>query len=323
MRVPGLKFMRSAVRWSSLALQRHVLVLGYHRVAEARWDPHNMCVSPDNFVEQLDVLRSIANPISLERLVSSLGREALPLRGVVLTIDDGYLDSLTVAAPALRRFGVPATIFVSTGWMGREFWWDKLKRLIQSRDSLDRPVELSVGDQLLAWQPAGSDLEGKKVELIRAASDFMRRLAPDDQSEGVRAVFDWFETEDREDPEVRCMTTEEVSRLALDDLIEVGSHTVSHPMLSRMKIEEQRHELTASKSELEKILGRPVKSFCYPSGSYSSDTPRIAEEAEYNCACAAFSAPAVRGTNPYLLPRLWVPDLAGEPFRRWLRRRLW
>ena len=119
------------------------------------------------------------------------------------------------------------------------------------------------------------------------------------------------------------MTAEEVSSLAGDDLIEVGSHTVSHPMLSRMTIKEQRHELTASKTELEKILGGPVKSFCYPNGSYSNDTPRIAEETEYDCACAAFSGPAVRGTNPYLLPRLWVPDMAGEPFRRWLRRRLW
>jgi peptidoglycan/xylan/chitin deacetylase (PgdA/CDA1 family) len=254
--------------------------------------------------------------------VSSLGREAPPLRGVVLTIDDGYLDSLTVAAPALRRLEVPATIFVTTGWMGRECWWDKLTRLIQSRDKVDRPVELSVGNQQLAWRPAANGLEAKKAELIFTASNFMRRLAPDDQSEGVRAVFEWFETEDREDPEVRCMTAEEVSSLAGDDLIEVGSHTVSHPMLSRMTIKEQRHELTASKAELERILGGPVKSFCYPNGTYSNDTPRTAEETTYHCACAPFSGPAVRGTNPYLLPRLWVPDMAGEPFRRWLRRRL-
>jgi peptidoglycan/xylan/chitin deacetylase (PgdA/CDA1 family) len=126
MRVPGLKFMRSALRWSSLVHQRHVLVLGYHRIAEANWDPHNICVSPKHFDEQLEVLSSLANPISLETLVSSLGRNAPPSRGVVLTLDDGYLDSLTVAAPALRRFDVPATIFVSTGWMGLVFWWDKL-----------------------------------------------------------------------------------------------------------------------------------------------------------------------------------------------------
>jgi hypothetical protein len=62
MRVPGLKFMRSVVRWSSLVHQRHVLVLGYHRIAEPSWDPYNICVTPEHFDEQLEVLRSLPIP---------------------------------------------------------------------------------------------------------------------------------------------------------------------------------------------------------------------------------------------------------------------
>jgi peptidoglycan/xylan/chitin deacetylase (PgdA/CDA1 family) len=315
--------MRSALRWSGALFQGHVLLLGYHRVARESWDPHNICVSPDNFAEQLEVLRSLANPIALQQLVMSLGSETLPSRSVVLTFDDGYLDSLTVAGPALRRLEIPATVFVSTGWLGREFWWDKLTGLISGLGRLDRPVDISLGGQQFSWVPRDSDLESKKTDLLRAASDFMRRLAPEDQDEGVSAFFDQFESEDHEDPEIRCMTAEEVASLAGDDLIEVGSHTVSHPMLSWMTPEVQHHELTTSKLDLERILGHPVKSFCYPNGAYGTDTPRLAGEAGYNCACAAFSGPTVRTSDPYLLPRLWVPDLSGKAFRRWLAKRLW
>ena len=323
MRVPGLKFVRSAVRWSSLGLQRHALVLGYHRIAAEASDPHNLCVTPQHLVEQLEVLKSVASPITLEQLVSSLGREAPPRRGVVITFDDGYLDNLTTALPVLRRFEVPATVFVATGWMGREFWWDTLTRMIQSQDRLGRPLEVSIDDKRLRWHPRESGLEQAKRDLIRAAGDFMRKLSPTDQTKALGVVRDWCDFQDGDDPQVRGMTWEEVSRLASDDLIEIGSHTISHPMLRESTIEEQRYEITASKMELEKALGRPVKSFCYPNGSFSKDTPRIVQEARYDCACTTVSGPAVRRSNPYLLPRLWVPDIPGERFRRWLKRRLW
>lgn len=323
MRIPGLKSLRSAIRWSRHGLKRRALVLGYHRIADEPWDPHGLCVSPGHFVEQLEVLKSVANPIPLRGLVSSLGHEAPPRRGVVLTFDDGYLDNLTTALPALQDFGVPATVFVATGWMGREFWWEELTRLVGRRDRLDQPLEVRSGDQRMIWRPRGGDVRRRRGDLLRALSDFARGLDTAGQDDILRNLRDRSDVRDDAAPRARGMTAEEVTRLADTKLVEIGSHTVSHPCLSDLPEREQREEVKASKDRLEDLLGRPVKSFCYPNGAFTQETARLVRETGYDSACTILSGPVVQGANPYALPRVWAPDIGGEAFRRWLARRIW
>ncbi len=143
------------------------------------------------------------------------------------------------------------------------------------------------------------------------------------QDDILRSLRDRFGVRDDASSCARGMTAEEVVRLADSGLVEIGSHTVSHPRLSDLPETEQREEITLSKGRLEDLLGWSVKSFCYPNGAFTTGTARLVREAGYDSACTILSGPVVQGADPYALPRVWAPDIGGEAFRRWLARRFW
>ena len=88
------------------------MILVYHRVAQGNVDPWALGVSPAHFAQQLQALKSIANPVSLEGLVNAKSDRELPPRPVCVTFDDGYADNLLAAKPALESYRVPGTVFV-------------------------------------------------------------------------------------------------------------------------------------------------------------------------------------------------------------------
>lgn len=111
---------------------RGAVILVYHLVADLDRDPFRIAVSPDVFDAQMEVIATRYRPQMLAELSNGLATGALPPRSVAVTFDDGYANNLTAALPILEAWSVPATVFVSTGYVGgsREFWWDELERLI-------------------------------------------------------------------------------------------------------------------------------------------------------------------------------------------------
>src|SRR5262245_9223326 len=126
--------------------KRNVITLLYHRVADVNQDPFELCVTPNNFSEQMDALRAIGNPISLHQLNAGLRNHNLPRRGILLTFDDGYSDNLHNAKPILDRYEVPATVFVAGGYVGfrGEFWWDELENLLLRPGALPEHLEFKL-----------------------------------------------------------------------------------------------------------------------------------------------------------------------------------
>ena len=110
--------------------------------------------------------------------------------------------------------------------------------------------------------------------------------------------------------------------MADDGLIEVGAHTVTHPVLSALPIEAQNAEVQQSKSDLEEVLGRPVTSFAYPFGSaadYTEETIAAARRAGFLRACSNFPGVVGPDTDRFQLPRFLVRDWDGDEFDRRLR----
>ena len=116
--------MRLVRQVMTTALRPKALILMYHRVAEERDDRLNLAVTPAHFAEQMEVLQRIARPAPLTEVADSRGSAAT--RAVAVTFDDGYVDNVTAARPVLHRFGVPATFFIASGYVGASanFWWD-------------------------------------------------------------------------------------------------------------------------------------------------------------------------------------------------------
>jgi peptidoglycan/xylan/chitin deacetylase (PgdA/CDA1 family) len=132
MRIPGRKTAVKARRWLKSRLKARAMIIGYHRVVNSTSDVFDICVSPENFAQHMEILQRNYRPISLNQMVSELLTNTLPHKSVAVTFDDGYADNLSNAKPLLERFEVPAAVFVSPGNLGQEFWWDELERMVTS-----------------------------------------------------------------------------------------------------------------------------------------------------------------------------------------------
>jgi peptidoglycan/xylan/chitin deacetylase (PgdA/CDA1 family) len=147
MRIPGRKTAVKAQRWLKSRLKPRAMIIGYHRVVNTASDVYDICVSPENFAQHLEILQRNYHPISLSQMVSGLSTGKLPHRSVAVTFDDGYADNLFNAKPLLERFEVPAAVFVSPGNLGQEFWWDELERMVTSPTTLPESIHLVIGGE--------------------------------------------------------------------------------------------------------------------------------------------------------------------------------
>jgi peptidoglycan/xylan/chitin deacetylase (PgdA/CDA1 family) len=148
-------------------------------------------------------------------------------------------------------------------------------------------------------------------------------LHPDDQESALRTLRGWsgIDAEGRESH--RVLSREEIRLLTDGELIDVGAHTVRHPLLGRLSVAEQQWEIRRSKSVLEEILGREVVGFSYPfgyRGAYTRQTTRLVREAGLEFACANFESAPDRRTSLFQLPRFLVRDWDGDHFAQQLRR---
>src|SRR5690606_657784 len=134
------------------------VVLLYHRVA-AQADPLRLTVNPAIFESHLERLRATCTVLPLDTLLRTPAHE-LPERAVAITFDDGYVDNLQMAAPALERFGFPATFFVTTRWLEDEgeYWWDLLGRVLHDGADLPRALDVPAASGSVRL-PTGSPAE--------------------------------------------------------------------------------------------------------------------------------------------------------------------
>ena len=111
------------------------VIVSYHQIAEPELDPWGMRVSAARFSEHMRALRQVADPVPLiDLLATPPGSQPR----VAVTFDDGYFDNLSVALPILRRFDVPATVFVATGYIGKShFWWDVLEDVLLTPGTIE------------------------------------------------------------------------------------------------------------------------------------------------------------------------------------------
>src|ERR1700733_5390066 len=146
-------------RWRTV-FRKKAMILVYHRVAEANVDPWALNVSPVHFAQQLQVLNTIAHPVSLRQLVSAQSDRELPPRPVCITFDDGYADNLYAAKPALETYRVPGTVFITPGYLGfpENLWWDELAKLVLDPASRQEELRLSLHGHEYSYvfpEPAG------------------------------------------------------------------------------------------------------------------------------------------------------------------------
>jgi peptidoglycan/xylan/chitin deacetylase (PgdA/CDA1 family) len=148
-------------------------------------------------------------------------------------------------------------------------------------------------------------------------------MAESERREALDELNVWAGTRPEDRPEDGILSTDELVALAKGGFVEIGSHTVTHPVLSALPAALQKDEVQQSKASLEEVLGRAVTSFAYPYGArcnYTDETVKIVQEAGYACACSTLEGVVERDADRFQLPRIQVQDWDGEEFAKWLIR---
>jgi len=316
-------------RLTSRILPRGIILL-YHRVAEGTRDPQLLCVSPENFAAQMQVLRSAYRPGSLRALSEAGWLNPWPSRTAVVTFDDGYADNLLNAKPILQRYDIPATVFVASGFVGTRQvpYWDELAHLLLRSPSLPSRLDLALKGGLTSWdftcEPPvesswtvlqGSTLARQNAYMVLCAH--LRLSPPSEREHLMTELRNWSGDIGTKTAPDRFMTPGELRQLTGDGLIEIGAHTMTHPNLALLPESEQRLEIARGRARLEEMAGRPVRSFAYPYGcrdNYTSSTIGIVKKEGFACACSNFGGAVWFGSDRYQLPRVLVRNWSADEF---------
>ena len=267
-------------------MSRSAAILVYHRVSNDERSP--LFVAPWRFRQQMNYLRLHHRVVPLAELVATLRRgEPLTAPTVAITFDDGYRDNLTEAAPILRDFGLPATLFLATDPQerGEPFWWDILELA-----GLADPETLA-------------GLKTRPYDEFRLAIDFARaNLSAEALDYTMRRLYlSW--------DEVRQWTALGHS---------VGAHTATHPILSRVPAAGVRAELRASRAAIERQIGHTVDLFAYPNGraiDFTDETARIVAEEGFTRRLHDDRGPERCHQRPVRPPPLLRPRRTAAPLR--------
>ena len=299
-------------------------ILMYHSVPtldEDRWiDPYNS-LSARAFEQQMQFLAQHRQVISMEALVQKLERREPFERGTVaITFDDGYRNNLTVAAPILAKYNLPATIYLATSYIdsGQNQWIDTLYAAFRARSadalSLANWALASRGmDDRAAARQGGAfrdwDLSDS-AQQTEAYTELVMYLIEADlvQREALLLEIDYQLQPVAYPPRLTMNWTEAKALKDGYDNITLGVHTCNHLDLSKHS-EKTAEEMSASIAQMMRTLEITPKHFAFPYNRYCQHAQSQVEAAQLSSAVMATDDdPVVRShTSPYALPRLEAP----------------
>jgi peptidoglycan/xylan/chitin deacetylase (PgdA/CDA1 family) len=265
-------------------------------------------VPPDALALQLDVLARFFEFAGTAELVARAGAPGPAPRRlpVALSFDDGKRSNLTGASEVLRGRGVPATFFVTTepAKSGGLHWFDlaaRIRRELERRGAFDRPE----GGALVAPLVALGRRSGAAPQEVRSLRVLKRTDARERGEILERLAAELGVDRAPENDDERSLSPEEVAELARRGF-RVGSHTCSHPILTREPAERMRAETLESRRVLAEWVGAPIDEFAYPNGNASDATERFTREAGYSLAWTTRPQFLAAAENPHRLPRIEI-----------------
>jgi peptidoglycan/xylan/chitin deacetylase (PgdA/CDA1 family) len=292
-------------------------ILNYHRVLQSA-DPL-LESEPDihAFHWQMELLSDCFNVMPLYEAIECLAKERMPPRAVCISFDDGYRSVHDFALPILKKFGLPATVFVTTGYIdGGVMWNDRIIDAIQFLPS--RQLDLRDIGLGIHYLEHVRDQRAAMNKLTNV-SKYMRPKARDDLAQRLKELVG-------DNPANGLMLTREMISNLVNQGIEIGAHTITHPILTSLDDVSARDEILVSKQQLESITGRPTRLFAYPNGKFGVDFDdrhvQMAKDAGFLAAFTTSSGAATSKHDRFQLPRSrpWDSTPARFGFRllRWL-----
>ncbi|MEO8493616.1 MAG: polysaccharide deacetylase family protein [Planctomycetota bacterium] len=227
-------------------------VLTYHRIddpsASAHLYPGTLSSTPDEFRWQMEYFANRYCIVDIHAVLTAIrGEHELPPRSLLITFDDAYQDFAEHAWPTLRNWSLPAVLFVPTSFPGDRaaaFWWDRLHQAAYDSNALETRADRQ-----------------RVRALVRHAKELPH-------ADALTLVDEYCRDRDAHSVKNHVMTWDQLRELAGEGL-DLAAHTCTHPLMTRISIEQAVHEATQSRQDLRHQIGTDLPVFAYPGGAYS------------------------------------------------------
>lgn len=291
---------------------KSLTVVNYHRIDDPNRSDFdsfkpNVSATPQDFDHQMDYLAKWFHVVSLQDVVDWLdGKKNLPPYAALITFDDGYLDNYTAAYPILRRHNFPALIFLTTGHIGTDapFYWDMAAYCFSHTQS-DHLIFPDGRTEYWSNQKQLDQVSKAWTESLKSLSHVEKEshvLRLPDQL-GVSVPSGFFRK--------LMMSWDQVREMQAGG-VEFGAHTMQHPILTRIPLDQVRVEVEGSKARIEAELGNPVLGFAYPNGQLADlngTIERIVAGSGIRAAFTLLNGPSSLGEvkrSPYAIRRIFI-----------------
>lgn len=314
--ISALIYYSGAIRILRFLGRHEAKILLYHSVSESEScfiKGTYIWVSTGTFEKHLNYLSKHHKVISLRTLVDSLKQGRIPPRSVVITFDDGFADNFLCAYPCLRRYKMPATIFICPACVDnkKSAWLFELYYLINKFgvENVIKEINSFEGrtDYFISTDAPGETLS-KKVEEFMAYS--LGKEAREKILTGLYKTFGILREKVLLDNRI-FLTWEEIKQMCQDG-IEFGNHGESHTPFSALSLNEQEMEITKSVEMIRENLGTDSIPFAYPWGQSRDITPEtqeIVKRTGHNCAVTTRHTLNRSETSPFELGRIHVGEI--------------
>jgi peptidoglycan/xylan/chitin deacetylase (PgdA/CDA1 family) len=251
-------------RWVN---RKGLRILMYHRFSD-----------PADLQNQCRHIRENYSPVSLDQVDLWLrSGDALPVNAIAITVDDGYRDFRDVAYPVFAAWQIPVTVYLVSDFLDGKLWlWvDQVKYAVLHSPLSRFRTELPDG-KVLEFTLETAE---QRRTAVRETCEALKRQPNELRLSALSALPDWLKIAipASAPAEYAPLAWEDIRQMA-DGIATFGAHTRSHPVLSRVSVEDELfREIEGSKRRIEEVLDRPVDHFCYPNGGPGDITPKCVE----------------------------------------------
>lgn len=273
-------------------------ILIYHRIL-----PEHDPFRPDEptteqFDQQMQLLADNFNVLPLSEAIDRLYKGSLPPRSACITFDDGYTDNLTLGVKVLKRHSLCATFFLTNGFVSNGTMWNDI--IIEAISNTDNE-HLNLNELgLTEYNLSTKDDRYKSIYHIISSLKYMPF------KERLEKVHRILELSKSSLPENLMMNPDQI-KLLHESGMEIGAHTVSHPILARIDKITAEQEIMDNKEYLENILNDKIEIFAYPNGKpeqdYSQEHVELVKKLGFKAAVSTSWGAANARCDRYQLPR--------------------
>lgn len=298
------------------------VILTYHRISDYGSEKNNTVfhskfeigITKKLFEIQMKYIRNKMCPISLQEMVSLIYKgKKIPDHAVAITFDDGYHDVYENAFPILKKFQIPATIFILPQNIGNTnlLWWDKLAEILrktQKRSLELRSIQSRIESHSDSNRSFGLKSNQEKSVAMSFLNEWFMNMPQEKVALGMELLQEELGVEEVDIEKAHIMLTwEQVTEMS-EWGISMEAHTLSHPDVTKMESIKLQKELEESKRTVEDRTNRKVFGFAYPYGFYNERTIEILKETGFEYAVTGDIGVVTRESNPYCLNRINVPQ---------------